>query len=197
MTKKRILLAAKELFEEKGFDRTTVREVAAKAGANVALINYHFGSKENLLTDIVEEMTSETRLKLTDIQNSALGPAEKLRQVIELYVDRLHSNSSYYQMIQREMSTRLLRPELHDSLYVNLKRNKDEIKKLLDEGQQKKIFKKDIDQDLVISTLFGLMYQTTHSGFREKIIKSTEDAEGFKKRVKKYLWTLLESYLVK
>ena len=149
------------------------------------------------LTDIVEEMTSETRLKLTDIQNSALGPAEKLRQVIELYVDRLHSNSSYYQMIQREMSTRLLRPELHDSLYVNLKRNKDEIKKLLDEGQQKKIFKKDIDQDLVISTLFGLMYQTTHSGFREKIIKSTEDAEGFKKRVKKYLWTLLESYLVK
>jgi len=197
VTKKRILLAAKELFEEKGFDRTTVREVAAKAGANVALINYHFGSKENLLTDIVEEMTSETRLKLTDIQNSALGPAEKLRQVIELYVDRLHSNSSYYQMIQREMSTRLLRPELHDSLYVNLKRNKDEIKKLLDEGQQKKIFKKDIDQDLVISTLFGLMYQTTHSGFREKIIKSTEDAEGFKKRVKKYLWTLLESYLVK
>lgn len=197
MTKKRILLAAKELFEEKGFDRTTVREVAAKAGANVALINYHFGSKENLLTAIVEEMTSETRLKLTDIQNSALGPAEKLRQVIELYVDRLHSNSSYYQMIQREMSTRLLRPELHDSLYVNLKRNKDEIKKLLDEGQQKKIFKKDIDQDLVISTLFGLMYQTTHSGFREKIIKSTEDAEGFKKRVKKYLWTLLESYLVK
>ncbi len=197
MTKKRILLAAKELFEEKGFDRTTVREVAAKAGANVALINYHFGSKENLLTDIVEEMTSETRLKLTDIQNSALGPAEKLRQVIELYVDRLHSNSSYYQMIQREMSTRLLRPELHDCLYVNLKRNKDEIKKLLDEGQQKKIFKKDIDQDLVISTLFGLMYQTTHSGFREKIIKSTEDAEGFKKRVKKYLWTLLESYLVK
>ncbi|MBK7649466.1 MAG: TetR/AcrR family transcriptional regulator [Flammeovirgaceae bacterium] len=197
MTKKRILLAAKELFEEKGFDRTTVREVAAKAGANVALINYHFGSKENLLTAIVEEMTSETRLKLTDIQNSSLGPPEKLRQVIELYVDRLHSNSSYYQMIQREMSTRLLRPELHDSLYVNLKRNKDEIKKVLDEGQQKKIFKKDIDQDLVISTLFGLMYQTTHSGFREKIIKSTEDAEGFKKRVKKYLWTLLESYLVK
>lgn len=100
-------------------------------------------------------------------------------------------------MIHREMSTRLLRPELHDSLYVNLKRNKDEIKKLLEEGQQKKIFKKNIDQDLVISTLFGLMYQTTHSGFREKIIKSTEDAESFKKRVKKYLWALLESYLVK
>jgi TetR/AcrR family transcriptional regulator, fatty acid metabolism regulator protein len=197
VTKKRILLAAKELFEEKGFDRTTVREVASKAGANVALINYHFGSKENLLTAIVEEMTSETRLKLTDIQNSTAGPAEKLRQVIELYVDRLHSNSSYYQMIHREMSTRLLRPELHDSLYVNLKRNKDEIKKLLEEGQQKKIFKKNIDQDLVISTLFGLMYQTTHSGFREKIIKSTEDAESFKKRVKKYLWALLESYLVK
>ena len=197
MTKSRILLAAKELFEEKGFDRTTVREVAAKAEANVALINYHYGSKENLLTAIVEEMTSETRLKLTDIHNSLLGPAEKLEQVIELYVDRLHSNSEYYQMIHRELSTRLLRPELHDSLSATLKRNKDEIKKLLEEGQQKKIFKKDIDQDLVISTIFGLMYQTTHSGFREKIIKCTEDAEGFKLRVKKYLWALLKSYIVK
>lgn len=197
MTKEKILAAAKELFEEKGFDRTTVREVAAKAEANVALINYHFGSKENLLASIVEEMTDQTRLKLTDIHNSTSDPLEKLYQVIELYVDRLHSNCSYYQMIHREMSTRLLRPELHDTLSKILKRNKDEVKRILEEGQQKKIFRKDIDVDLIVSTIFGLMYQTTHSGFREKIIRATEDREAFKERVKKHLWEMLKSYIVK
>lgn len=197
MTKEKILAAAKELFEEKGFDRTTVREVAAKAEANVALINYHFGSKENLLASIVEEMTGRTRLRLTDINNSTSDPAEKLYQVIELYVDKLHSNCNYYQMIHREMSTRSLRPELHDTLSKILKRNKDEVKRILEEGQQKKVFRKDVDLDLIVSTIFGLMYQTTHSGFREKIIKATEGPEEFKERVKKHLWGMLKSYIVK
>ncbi|MBX2943417.1 MAG: TetR/AcrR family transcriptional regulator [Cyclobacteriaceae bacterium] len=197
MTKVKILAAAKELFEEKGFDRTTVREVATKAEANVALINYHFGSKENLLASIVKEMTDQTRLRLTDISNTTSDPIQKLNQVIDLYVERLHSNRNYYQMIHREMSTRLLRPELHDLLSKIIRRNKDEIKKILENGQHKKVFRKDIDLDLVISTIFGLMYQTTHSGFREKIIGAKEDAEAFKERVKKHLKEMLKSYIVK
>lgn len=197
MTKVKILTAAKELFEEKGFDRTTVREVAKKAEANVALISYHFGSKENLLAAIVEEMTDQTRLRLTDINNSTSDPIEKLNQIIELYVDRLHANCNYYQMIHREMSTPLLRPELHDQLSKIVKRNKDEVKKILEEGQQKNVFRKDIDLDLVISTIFGLMYQTTHSGFREKIMGAKEDADAFKERVKKHLKEMLKSYIVK
>lgn len=47
-TKTALILAAGELFAEHGFDGTSVRAIAEKAGANVAAVNYHFGSKQDL-----------------------------------------------------------------------------------------------------------------------------------------------------
>lgn len=52
-TRKRLLLAAGELFAEKGFGDTSVRVIARMAGANVAAVNYHFSSKENLFLETV------------------------------------------------------------------------------------------------------------------------------------------------
>ena len=47
-TEAAILKAARDLFAEKGFERTTIRGVAAAAGFDPALVMQHFGSKENL-----------------------------------------------------------------------------------------------------------------------------------------------------
>ena len=54
-TIRQILDAAGEVFSEKGFKQTTVREVCAKAGVNLAAINYHFGDKERLYIEAVKE----------------------------------------------------------------------------------------------------------------------------------------------
>lgn len=196
MTRDKILMAAKELFEEKGFDRTTVREVAGRAKANVALISYYFGSKENLLSSLVEEMSSQIRLRVTDISTSSLDPKEKLKQAIDFYVERLHSNCDYYQMVHRELGTQL-RPELRDSITKILKRNKEGLKHIFEEGQELKVFRADVDIDMTISTIFGLLYQTTHAQIKKKIIKPHEDAEAFKVRVKKHLWDMLTRLLIK
>jgi AcrR family transcriptional regulator len=47
-TKKRILKAAAEEFSKRGYKATTVRRICNRAQANVAAINYHYGSKEEL-----------------------------------------------------------------------------------------------------------------------------------------------------
>ncbi|HZV00571.1 MAG TPA: CerR family C-terminal domain-containing protein [Planctomycetota bacterium] len=47
-TRARLLEVAAETFGEKGFRRTTIREICHRAKVNVAAIHYHFGSKENL-----------------------------------------------------------------------------------------------------------------------------------------------------
>lgn len=49
-----ILQAARALFAEVGYDRTTMRAVAARAGVDPALIHHFFGSKERLLTATLE-----------------------------------------------------------------------------------------------------------------------------------------------
>src|ERR1700735_991455 len=46
-----LLLAAKKCLLEKGFNRTTARDIASEAGVSLAAIGYHFSSKEALLTE--------------------------------------------------------------------------------------------------------------------------------------------------
>ena len=47
-TKLALILAAGELFAERGFDGTSIRAIAEKADANIAAISYHFGGKQEL-----------------------------------------------------------------------------------------------------------------------------------------------------
>ena len=66
-TKDRILGAAEELFAQFGFAGTSLRQVISRADVNIAAVNYHFGSKENLVNEVfrrrMDEM-SERRLSL-------------------------------------------------------------------------------------------------------------------------------------
>lgn len=51
--KARILAAARDAFGELGYRRATLRRIAANAGVDVALLNYHFGSKHGLFASVV------------------------------------------------------------------------------------------------------------------------------------------------
>lgn len=55
-TEARILDSARELFAEKGFDRTTIRAVAAAAGVDPALVMQYFGSKRELFSEAVQAL---------------------------------------------------------------------------------------------------------------------------------------------
>lgn len=54
-TRRALLAAARELFASEGFDRTTVRAVADRAGVNQALLFRYFGNKEGLFAEAIRD----------------------------------------------------------------------------------------------------------------------------------------------
>ncbi|TLS49156.1 TetR/AcrR family transcriptional regulator [Paenibacillus antri] len=86
----KILLAAKTLFAKQGFEGTTVRQVCDAAGANVALVSYHFGGKDNLFKALFDEFfpAEEAMEPFREaFERPARGVATLIEQVM-LYVFR-------------------------------------------------------------------------------------------------------------
>lgn len=55
-TREKLLHAAAEVFAERGFRESTVREICTRAGANIAAVNYHFRDKEGLYHAVLAEL---------------------------------------------------------------------------------------------------------------------------------------------
>ena len=94
-TKQRILDSAEALFARHGFAGASLRQVTASANVNLAAVNYHFGSKENLINEVfrrrldelngqrlraLESVTATAGYTLEDVLDAFVRPALALSQ---------------------------------------------------------------------------------------------------------------------
>lgn len=89
-TRGRILAAAERLFAQHGFGGTTMRDLTREAGANLAAVNYHFGSKDGLLEAVFRtclEPINRERMRLLDAAEAANpGQALPSRELLEMFL---------------------------------------------------------------------------------------------------------------
>lgn len=91
-TKARLRAAAEALFAARGFRGISVREITERADANLAAVNYHFGSKAGLLVQILEEhigKLNEERMAMLDAleaEAAASGQPYELEGVLEAFL---------------------------------------------------------------------------------------------------------------
>jgi AcrR family transcriptional regulator len=86
-TPTRILDAAERLFAERGIESVSVRSILAAAGVNVALAHYHFGSREGLITALLEARVAPLMAEMArGIEEAdARGPDASLEDVLRAY----------------------------------------------------------------------------------------------------------------
>ena len=87
-TKDRILGAAEELFAQHGFAGTSLRQVTSRADVNIAAVNYHFGSKENLVNEVFRRRMDEmSALRLSRLKAAIQEHPGELEPVLAAFVE--------------------------------------------------------------------------------------------------------------
>ncbi|HEY5561718.1 MAG TPA: TetR/AcrR family transcriptional regulator [Clostridiaceae bacterium] len=83
--KEKIVNATLEIMKKEGIDGVTIRKIASRAEVNVALINYHFGSKENLINEALKILVGDLRYSFSILEDSNLSSREKLQSFLVKY----------------------------------------------------------------------------------------------------------------
>jgi AcrR family transcriptional regulator len=89
-TQTRILDTAEELFMQHGFEGASMRMLTAKAGVNLAAVNYHFGSKDALIEAVfhrrLDAMNAERIAELERLEKEAAGKALTPDAIIRAFI---------------------------------------------------------------------------------------------------------------
>ena len=83
-TRERIVDASLELFREKGFDETTMRDIAASAGVATGAAYYYFRSKEELVMAFYARTAEEARVLVPQVLDQSKELRKRLRALIDL-----------------------------------------------------------------------------------------------------------------
>lgn len=156
-----ILVAAEKLFCEYGFEGTSTRQIAAESGANIAMINYYFGSKMGVFKEILEERVMSFKSQLNQIKEENIPAKEKLIKVIEKYATRILSNANFHKMMYRELSLSL-RPEVFDQIKGAMGQNLIVIEDIIKEGIEAGDFRQ-VDIRMTIVSVMGTISMVTTS----------------------------------
>ncbi len=97
----RIGMVAEALFAERGFDGTSIREIAEHAGATKALIYHYYDNKEALYQTLLEEAVSGVVTQIERIAADGTEPEGQIRAVVQVFIDAYHDAPHRFQMVQR------------------------------------------------------------------------------------------------
>jgi TetR/AcrR family transcriptional regulator, regulator of cefoperazone and chloramphenicol sensitivity len=115
-TKERLLTAATRVFADRGFKETTVREICALAGANLAAVNYHFGGKDKLYSAVLGDFLSSafSRFPMDVGVGPDSPPEDRLNAYIRGFLYRvLGDGDPLYEKLGKLLMAEIIEPSEH------------------------------------------------------------------------------------
>jgi AcrR family transcriptional regulator len=149
-TEELILLTARQVFVEKGFDGARMQEIADKAGINKALLHYYYRSKQKLFEAIFDESFQKIIPQILDFMKSEMSLASKIERFVHSYIDLLIANPHLPSFVLHELNRnpdRIGNMVLQSGIKPNL------IKDQLAEQMSKEKYMKIDPQQLVVNII--------------------------------------------
>ncbi|WP_327401121.1 TetR/AcrR family transcriptional regulator [Streptomyces sp. NBC_01288] len=111
-----LLEGAKRCLLEKGFARTTARDIVKESGTNLASIGYHYGSKDALLAQAYVALVDDMSFEWGDQLGGAPGSLERFRELWSNVVASLREPGSMWRLSAEIMTMGDQLPEARDQL---------------------------------------------------------------------------------
>ncbi|HUN54320.1 MAG TPA: TetR/AcrR family transcriptional regulator [Smithella sp.] len=137
-TIERILIAAKTIFAEKGYNGAHIDEIAQRAGVNKATIYYQIGDKDTLYTNVIHQVVGNTAQNIARAVAQVDSPEEKLKAYINGIASNVDKNPEFPSIMMREVASggatlpRVVIEDIASVLTI--------LVGILDEGKQKGVF---------------------------------------------------------
>ncbi|MCA9730838.1 MAG: TetR/AcrR family transcriptional regulator [Deferribacteres bacterium] len=151
----RILQAAARIFASNGFYHAKISQIARAAGVADGTIYLYFKNKDEILITVFEESVGRI---IQDFREKLLlldSPVKKLQKFAHLHLEMVETQPDIAAMVQLELrqSNKFIKEYAGTSIadYLNL------INEILEEGQEKNIFRKDIQLSIAKRVLFGAL----------------------------------------
>jgi AcrR family transcriptional regulator len=153
-----IITKAIELFAEKGFEGSSIRDLATIAEVNIAMVNYYFGSKEKLYEAVIEKRVLYMRDFIDNVlSNTSLSLIDQLDLIIDGFVIRFLSDPLYHRVLQQELLVSK-RVHMHERIIELIIKNAKDVINIIDKGIRNKAFKK-ADPELIFASILGTISQ--------------------------------------
>lgn len=156
-----IFQCGKELFSDKGFKKTNIKEIATMAGIGVGTFYNYYTSKEQLFIEIYSEENAKLKKQLTETLDLDKEPVEVISQLLKENSEAIHQNPILQEWYRQDFYKELeqyFREEAQDNI--------DSIRSfyldLLREWKQQGKIREDIDEKLLPVFFDSLVYIDTH-----------------------------------
>ncbi|MBP9927036.1 MAG: TetR family transcriptional regulator [Cyclobacteriaceae bacterium] len=151
--KEQVIRSAAELFREKGYAASSMRDLAQKLGIEAASLYSHIKSKEEILQSLCFDMATEFRKSLAEVESKNHTATEKLRHGIIGHIQVMAKDLTASAVFMNE-HRHLSQPFLRDFLLLRINYI-NRFKAIIEEGASKGEFKDTIDKKLAVMTLFS------------------------------------------
>ena len=175
LTKQKIITEARELFSKKGFDATTVDDIAKSSGVNKALIYYYFKNKSGLYSEVMSNLFDTIYYEVTEAQKQSTSVEDELAVFIETYAQYANRHIYFPALLLRELSDS--GAHLPEVMFASMRKVFMLLSEILKKGEKEGVFRESIPMIIHFMIIGSINLMVTTDPLRKKAMQIDQEVD--------------------